>query len=80
MNKKSSVAEDIGSWCDNVLVASDGTLFTCYSKTLEIRGRGWDKRRTKRDPFPDGRICKTESLEQSRQLAILIAQEIKCEK
>ncbi|WP_230683136.1 hypothetical protein, partial [Streptococcus pneumoniae] len=63
----------------NTLVVSDRvglTLLTCHAKSLEIRGDGWDRKRTKREPFPDGRTCKTDSLKQSRRLATLIAEKL----
>lgn len=61
------------AWSGNTLVAveSNGrvSLFSCFADRVEIRGQGWDKRKTKRNPFPDGRVVKVPSLENGRQLA-----------
>lgn len=68
------------TWSDNTLVVIEAngrsSLLTCFADRIEIRGDGWDKRRTKRNPFPDGRVVKADSLQHARSLAEAVAQRL----
>lgn len=67
-------------WSGRVLVVVDHarkmTLLTCFRDRLEIRGEGWDRRKTKRNPFPDGRTVPAKSYRAARILANALAQQL----
>lgn len=60
-------------WVDNILVATDGTLFTVLpSGTLEIRGEGWGRRR-KHTGEDRVRVCRLGDEDLARSIAEEVA-------
>lgn len=58
-------------WVDNVLVLADGILFTVVGSNLELRGKGWERRRKKGESIDSDRprICKFLSEKEAREMA-----------
>jgi len=64
-------------WVGNILLVFGPndtiSMLTCFANRIELRGDGWDKRKTRRNPFPDGRVIKVGSLREARHFAEIIA-------
>lgn len=58
-------------WVDNVLVLADGSLFTVVGSNLELRGKGWERRRKKGESIDSDRprICQFSSEQEAREMA-----------
>jgi len=66
----------MNAWVDNVLVAPDGSLFTVFPDgTLEIRGKGWERRRRGDPPMADRpRVCKLDNEPRARRIAEMVVE------
>jgi hypothetical protein len=57
-------------------VAPDRTIFTVYDDgTLEIRGKGWDRLRRRRQPpgADNPRVCRLLDVERAKRIAAMVA-------
>jgi hypothetical protein len=62
-------------WIGNTLVLSDGSLFTVNDGNLELRGKGWERRRKKGDTENTdlARICRFGDDSMAREIAEMVA-------
>ena len=62
------------TWVDNTLVAPDKSLFTVLEDgTLEIRGKGWERRKKGDPPGADRpRICRLGDPQRARRIAEMV--------
>jgi hypothetical protein len=68
-------------WAEETLVLNDGSLFTVRDGNLELRGRGWERRRRKGDTggTDRARICRFGDDGMARKIAEMVAEMVERE-